>query len=296
MNPTLFRKIIRDIRWPFLGVCLLLGTIQIIRAMITYRITVEVLPELMKRIPYDALMKIIFGGKGKFLETLITAEGIQFNKPEHMQTFGFVDPGVVVIFCIWCIGRGSALAAEMERGTMELLLAQPIARWQIVGTHLVVDLITVPLMALTMIAGTWMGVTWMELETIDVAAYWGAVFNVMALLWALIGMTTAIAVMSRTRWQVMSLAISIILLMFLLTFLGQLVEVLKPWRFLSLFHYYQPQGIILYQRWKSVVHLGYGSSEVIYLVPKIPTLLLVAACTYGWAFWRFTHRDLPAPL
>lgn len=296
MNLTLFRKILRDIRWPFLGVCFLLGTIQIIRALITYRITVEVLPELMKRIPYDALMKIIFGGKGKFLETLITAEGLQFNKPEHMQTFGFVDPGVVVIFCIWAIGRGSAIAAEMERGTMELLLAQPIARWQIIASHLCVDLLTVPLMALTMIAGTWIGVEWMELNTIDVSAYWGAVLNVIALLWALIGLTTALAAMSRTRWRVMSMAISIVLVMFLLTFLGQLVEVFKPWRFLSLFHYYQPQGIILYQRWKSVVYLGYGSAEVAYLVPKIPTLLLSALGCYSWAFYYFTRRDLPAPL
>ena len=46
-----------------------------------------------------------------------------------MLSIGYVHPLMQTIFCIWAVGRASgAIAGEMDRGTMELLLAQPLAR------------------------------------------------------------------------------------------------------------------------------------------------------------------------
>lgn len=296
MNWTLFKKILRDIRWPFLFVALLLFAVQIIRAMITYRVTKEVLPELNKYIPFETLFKVLTSGSGEFVRTLLSGDGIMLNKPEHLQTFGFVDPGVVILLCMWAIGRGSALAGEMERGTMELLLAQPIARWRVIVTHLFVDLLTIPLLALGMVAGVYLGVAVVGLEGIDVTPYWRAAANVVGLTLALTAFTMAVAVRGRSRWRAMSWVIAVVLVMFLLSFLGQLLEWLKPWRVLSIFYYYQPQGIIIHGRQLAPIQLGYGEEAWKISVPFIPFLLVLAAVGYAMALFGFCRRDLPAPL
>jgi ABC-2 type transport system permease protein len=43
---------------------------------------------------------------------------------------------------------------------MELLLAQPLARWRLVLAHFCVDLVTIPVLCLSLWGGTWLG-TWL---------------------------------------------------------------------------------------------------------------------------------------
>ena len=54
------------------------------------------------------------------------------------------------------MGRASgAIAGEIDRGTMELLLAQPIRRSQVILAHLLVDLSRRAALCLSMWVGTW---------------------------------------------------------------------------------------------------------------------------------------------
>jgi ABC-2 type transport system permease protein len=63
------------------------------------------------------------------------------------------------IFCIWAVGRASgAIAGETDRGTAELLLAQPMPRSHLIYDHFIVDALTIPLLALSLWAGTCIGV------------------------------------------------------------------------------------------------------------------------------------------
>lgn len=297
MNWTLFKKTLRDLRWPFLFVTLLLFLVQIIRAMITYRVTKEVLPQFEKYgMKFETLFQIITTGSGEFIRTLVAGDGVMLNNPAHLQTFGFVDPGVVIILCIWAIGRGSALAAELERGTMELLLAQPIARWKVIGTHVAVDLVTVPIMTIGMVIGVWAGVELLGLEGIAIQPYWGAALNAAGLILCLSAVTMAFAVRSRSRWRAMSWVIAAVMVMFLLTFLGQLLDWLKPWRVLSIFYFYQPQGFVIHGRIVTPIQLGYGPDAPILYVRFIPFLYLLAVLGYTSALLGFCKRDLPAPL
>lgn len=298
MSWTLFRKVLRDLRWGFVFVATLLAVSQIIRAKITDRITNELIPELTKYIGFDKLLDILFKGTGKLLETLVGGDLIKLDRADHMQTIGFVDPGVLILFCIWALGRAtSALVGEIDRGTMELLLAQPISRSKIVLTHLVVDLVTVPLLGLAMLGGVAAGVQLVGLKGIMLTPYLGAVANVVALVLALTGMILAISAAGRSRARVLSAGIAIVLTMFLLSFFGQLWEPLRPFRPLSLFFYYQPQRIIIEGNWwVSLDPVGLSASSGTVLVPGIAVLLAVAACGYAAAWWIFTRRDLPAPL
>ena len=69
---------------------------------------------------------MFFQGPGKILRTLMGGERIQLDNAMDMLSIGYVHPLMQTIFCIWAIGRAAgAIAGEMDRGTMELLLAQP---------------------------------------------------------------------------------------------------------------------------------------------------------------------------
>jgi len=77
----------------------------------------------------------------------------------------FDDP--VVLFCIviWCIARGSdVVSGELGRGTLEMVLAQPIHRTTLLWSHAVVSLVGLSLLCLLVWAGIAIGV---QLTTVN---------------------------------------------------------------------------------------------------------------------------------
>ena len=101
---------------------------------------------------------MIFGGPGKIAQTIIGGESLHFERAMDVLSIGYVHPLMQVLFCIWAIGRAAAaIAGEIDRGTMELLLAQPIRRGSVIAAHLVVDAIVIPLLCLSLWGGTILG-------------------------------------------------------------------------------------------------------------------------------------------
>ena len=78
----------------------------------------------------------------------------------------------------------------------------------------------------------------------------------------------------------------IMLVEFLINVVGQLWDVVRPFRPVSVFYYYQPQEIILRSGWL-------GDGEV---WGRLAVLLAVGTAGYLGALWTFCRRDLPAPL
>src|SRR5205823_2216903 len=127
-------------------------------ARITTRITGELVPVFTQDISISKIKKEIFAGPGKLVETIMGGESIQIERAMDILSIGYVHPAMLVLFSIWAVGRASgAIAGEIDRGTMELLLAQPIPRSRLVMAHLAVDCITIPLLCFSMWAGTWAG-------------------------------------------------------------------------------------------------------------------------------------------
>jgi hypothetical protein len=72
----------------------------------------------------------------------------------------YVDPVVLFTAAVWGISRGSdAVAGEIDRGTMEMLLAQPIDRLALLLTKGAVAVLGAALIAVVSFAGTWCGLT-----------------------------------------------------------------------------------------------------------------------------------------
>jgi ABC-2 type transport system permease protein len=323
MTMVLLGKILRDLRWPLLGVAIFLAGFECLWVKITQRITGQLVPLLLglaqaSKISRAQVESTIFEGPGRILRTMMGGESIELERAMDMLSIGYVHPTVQTVICIWAVGRSAAaIAGEIDRGTMELLMAQPVSRFRLVLSNLLVDLLTIPILCLAMWLGTFLG-TWLvgpiainaeELSKIpfpvnmDSAAlqidpwvFGPSLANVAALLFAISGYTIWISSQSRARWKVLAAAITITLIQFLVNVLGQLWDALAFLRPLTVFYYYQPQQIALKGRWTVDLGMVWNGGHPGYVVNVMAVLLAVGVIGYGLAFWKFCRRDLPAPL
>lgn len=166
MTWTLVRKLLRDIRLPLIVVALFLAAFQCLWARLTKQILGQLAPFLFGLADAGGLLPqdiedVVFQGPGQILRTLIGGETVSLDRAMDMLSIGYVHPLMQTLFCIWAIGRAAgAIAGELDRGTMELLLAQPLPRSRLLLAHLIVDLIVIPILALSLWGGTCLG-TWL---------------------------------------------------------------------------------------------------------------------------------------
>jgi ABC-2 type transport system permease protein len=292
---VLIVKLLRDVRVALAVVMLLLFAFQMLWAKVTQRIVGEVLVQLAAlRLDLTALRGILFQSSGKIVEALMGGEGVSIERAQDMISIAYVHPLTQTILCIWAVGRAAgAIAGEIDRGTMELLLAQPIRRGQLILAHLAVDVVAIPLLALAMGLGTYTAVNAFGLNQptpaalyVDVSRFVPALVNVMALVFAVSGLTMMVSAFGRQRGRVLGVAVLVVLVQFLINVIGQLWSPMEPLRPFTVFYYYQPQQIAL--RDAGVI------SPASWL--RIGTLLAVGAVGYGIGAWHFCRRDLPAPL
>ncbi len=315
MTKTLIKKLLRDARTALIMVAVLLFLFQLLWARITRNVTgvllvklenelkkvenkltkVEsLIPGLKIDVNVETFIKIFFEDEGQIIQKLIGGEGIDIRQASNLLSTGFVHPLIQTILCIWAIGRAAgAIAGEIDRGTMELLLAQPITRSRVILAHLCVDLVTIPILCLSMWAGIWLGAEWAGLvgnPKPELQAYpWlfgPSLPNVALLVFAVSGYTMWISAAGRFKNRVLGLTILFTLVMFLVNVIGQLWDVMDPLRPLTIFYYYQPQPIILHADWYTEAGV-WG---------RMAVLLAVGAVGYLMAWRTFCRRDLPAPL
>jgi ABC-2 type transport system permease protein len=311
MMGALVLKLLRDIRMALALVALLLAGYQTLWAKITQRISSQLAPMLekvlMPGVTLADVQEAIFEGPGKVLKSLIGGEGINIFQVKDALTIGYVHPLTQTILCIWAIGRAAgAVAGELDRGTMELLLAQPVPRYRIILAHLSVDVLTIPVLCFSLWAGNWLGVSLVDLRegagsktpeaVINPMMFAPALFNVAALVFALSGFTMWLSARGRFRGRVLGVAVFVTLLQFLVNVVGQFWEDVAPLRPLTIFYYYQPQQIILNQRWTVDVGAGFNFGQPLFTLNVIAVLSTVGVIGYALAFWKFCRRDLPAPL
>jgi ABC-2 type transport system permease protein len=295
MNFILMRKLLRDLRPGLLAVCVLLGTFEFLWCKVTEQ-AIQVMRAFERQmIVAESVIGIVMRQEsGRILDKMLGGANITFGQGLDSLTIGYVHPLVLTILCFWAIGRSAgAIAGELDKGTMELLLAQPIARWRVIISHLAVDLVTIPLLCLCMWGGTGLGtlsfnllkLTAHEGKPIDAWRFGLALPNVAGLLFAVSGTTMLLSSMSRFRTRVLGCAVLLALVQFLINLLGQVWTDVEPLRPFTVFYFYQPQPIVLGVRgaeWQAL--------------RNVATLMGVGLAGYAGALLIFCRRDLPAPL
>ncbi|MBI1918565.1 MAG: ABC transporter permease subunit [Planctomycetes bacterium] len=163
MMLTLIRKLLRDLRVALVVVAVLLGAFQCLWYKVTERIIGQLSPFFntlasLGGLTNKDIQDVLFAGPGKIIRTLVGGDQLDFDGVMDMLSIGYVHPLMQTIFCIWAVGRAAgAVAGETDRGTMELLLAQPVPRHRLILAHLCVDLMTIPILCLSLWAGNCLG-------------------------------------------------------------------------------------------------------------------------------------------
>ena len=249
---------------------------------------------------------------------------------------GYDEPIVVFGISIFAIARGSdAVSGELNRGTLELLLAQPVSRLQVLYSQAAVTIACLALLASATWLGTWTGIqtnTVVESvpppslnipglgisiplafgepekivvpmrERVNAEDFLPGTVNLFCLGCALAGVSTLVSACDRYRWRTIGIVVAMYVLHLVLKILGMAIPRLHALRDLSLFSAYEPQKFIATavrtpeQAWS----LAMFDSQGVFVEPG-PLgynliLLCVAAVGYLAAGVVFHKRDLPAPL
>ncbi|MEM6364282.1 MAG: ABC transporter permease subunit [Planctomycetota bacterium] len=246
----------------------------------------------------------------------------------------FDEPIVILCTVIWCIARGSdVVSGELSRGTLEMLLSQPISRTQFLLSHALVSVSGLALLCLTLWAGIGSGiavttlsetipppsitvpflnvniplsdaepevVTFPMSDRVDTRTFTASVFQLFAFGFFLLGLSTLFSSLDRYRWRTIGCVMGVYVVQLVMYGLGKAADSLSWLQPMAFFNCYKPQKMTslvnegdLYSPWNLTVPIDDGI-----LPPLAYPLILITlgALAYLAAIVAFNRRDLPAPL
>ena len=152
MIGILLNKCYREGRWLFACIAAIMGSFCWLRVWMVSRIDaarfegiIDLLPtEWQKFSPVDIQFLITYTGR---------------------MAAAYSEPLVVFGVAAWAISRASdVISGELSRGTMEMLLAQPLSRWRVLWTHSLVTTVGTILLASTAWVSTTVGIHTLQIR------------------------------------------------------------------------------------------------------------------------------------
>jgi ABC-2 type transport system permease protein len=241
---------------------------------------------------------------------------------------------LIVVMCVavWAIARGSdCISGELGRGTMEMLLAQPVSRLKVLVMHASVTTVGTATLAVASWIGIWVGIhtSYVEVpielptvlpglalteafsdwptQTVSMARkvdpwlFWPAAFNLFALGFFLAGLSTLMSSWDRYRWRTIGIVAGIYVLQLIIKIVGLATDRLAWMLKTTFFTAYEPELFVSIasqspeQAWSILLRGDTGAWE---LGPLGCDLLLIGLglTAYMAAAVIFRRRDLPAPV
>lgn len=210
------------------------------------------------------------------LMALFAAEGLNLGTPEgflNMELFSFVGPLFVMIFA--ASSAAAATAGEEERGTMDLLLANPIPRWRVVVEKAWAMTIGLAVISAAMLLGIGVAAMAVGVE-IDLWRVSAALASTGLLGLSLGGIALLLGAVTGRRAVALGGTLGLAVASFFVNGLAPLVDWLERLRPFSVFYHYI--GYDPLNRGLDPLHAG--------------VLLAVAAVATVAAAVAFEHRDL----
>jgi ABC-2 type transport system permease protein len=157
-----------------------------------------------------------------------------------VEFFSWVPP----ILAVFAVGAGAALVGgEEAQGTMDLLLSYPIHRWRIVAEKFAALMLATFLIILVALA--WVLASMLLIgEQVDWGRWTLAILNMAPALLVSGAFAFAVAAVSGKRRWAVGLSAVLVVGSYVLNGLGNTVELLEPYRPLSIFYYYKAGAVI----------------------------------------------------
>ncbi len=249
--------------------------------------------------------------------------------------FTFEEPTVYLIMAVWTITRASdSVSGEIGRGSMEMLLAQPISRFKYLFGHSLITICGVAILAGVTYEGTRVGITNAEVEVgpsmlrwrvpifgfkvpvakereprmvpmatyVQPKIYRAAAINYFCLGFFLTGVTTALSSIDRFRWRTVGAMVSFYVIQTVVELTGMAVDGLRWLLNFTFFSAYEPVSFSAKVAKDSAYEWRFFKPESFGVIPDLgplgcdAALLFLGTVGFGLAFYAFNRRDLPAPL
>lgn len=195
------------------------------------------------------------GALAVFLSTLPQAFeqmiGVPFTKvatPTGRIAVAYIDPIVVFSAVAWGIARGSdAIAGELGRGTLEILLAQPVRRTALVLAHAVVSTVGAAILTLCTLLGTWAGLASVSPTGVAARDFVPGVLNLFGLMVCLGGLSTLVSACETLRWRAIGIVAGIYIVSLILKILARMVSWLDWLMYATFLAAFEPQSLVISQ-------------------------------------------------
>ncbi len=224
------------------------------------------------------------GGGGRMLRRM-GGEDMDFSTATLEVSF-WMHPFVWMPVVAWAIGRASlAVAGELERGTLDMVLSRPISRSSYLLAQVVAALVGLVLIVGFLVAGNQVALFYNRVEEPPGvrALFWPAV-NLMMLGVAVLGLTLGASAVDRVRWRAILFGSFVTVAGYVAWFLStQEVMEGSPWKWWM-------ERVALFTLFNPVDAVGAGK----YLEFNLGMLAGIAGVGLAVAFVVFPYRDLPA--
>jgi ABC-2 type transport system permease protein len=182
-----------------------------------------------------------------FMRSLAGPGMLAFMSFTGVVSLGYFHPIVLSALVGLAISIATEPAAEVESRFVDLTLARPIARLQVIARTVVVVVVAGAFVLAMMAAGTWTGLaccTPVGTPRPSPAIVRSLAFNLALIAWCWAGIALAIAAAARRRAVASGLSGLAALAAYLLDYLGRVWDPAREASRLSPFHYFEPMSLI----------------------------------------------------
>ena len=242
---------------------------------------------LSSQIPMTAFQDVLLRAIPKDWQKLSGVPFAEVATHAGRVALAFVDPVIVLAAAVWGITRGSdAVSGQLERGTMEMVLAAPVRRVAVFATQALATTAAAALLCGVLFAAVWAAISFGPWAgKVDPIRFLPAVANVFGLMVCMAGVSAGVSAADSYRWRTIGILCGFYVASLLAKLVGRLSSPLGWVGYLSVLNAYEPQRLV-----------GDAAESWRLLAAYDAVLIGVGVAAYVIGAVLFSRRDLPAPL
>jgi ABC-2 type transport system permease protein len=262
MVGAIFRKSLRDNRWITLGLGIMMGAIG--------GITILFFPSVQELPGLDELIEALPEALQAF-----TGEVKDFDTPEGLLATKFFAFGPILLSIYAVQFAAAGVAGEEQRGTLDLLLSNPVPRWHVVVEKYAAFVVSLAGVLLLIFLGISAGAALTSEADMSWRHIFEATMNLGPIALTFGSMTFLLAATLPSKRSSGMIAVTVTVAFYLLDVLGKLDSPLKSLRTVNPFYYHGARTLFDGMNWGNVA-----------------VLIVAGAVLLVMAVFSFERRDL----
>lgn len=207
--------------------------------------------------------------------------------PAGRVGLSYVDPVAIIAATAWGIARGSdAVSGPLGRGTLEMLLAQPVRRTSVLFVQAAVTTLGAAMIGLYSWTGTAVGLATVDLKAdISPLLYVPAAANLAALAFFMAGVTTMLSSFDRYRWRSIGISAGFYVISLIFKLVARMATGWERLIYASFLGAFEP-----------LLFINDAENGWRFALQYNGVLVGLGITAYTVAAMVFCKRDLPAPI